>query len=121
MSKLFVPNRRCRRFLPFVLFISLSIFSLGLSFHRSLCESHTCLTSSFVISRFFWNPGSQGLDAFLRNGPEKIISLSAYLPYFELFLRMRNCKTSGSLINPLFHSVLLKAMFCRDFIVSINL
>ena len=63
----------------------------------------------------FWNPGSEGIDAFVMNWHGEI---NYGCPPICLILRvlhhMSNCKASGSLIVPLWHSAPFWPMICPD-------
>ena len=63
----------------------------------------------------FWNPGSEGIDAFVMNWHGEY---NYACPSISLILHvlhhMSNCKASGSLIVPLWHSAPFWPMICPD-------
>ena len=69
-------------------------------------------------SRFnsrFWNPGSEGIDSFVMDwaGENNFICPPVSL-IPRVLLHMRNCKASGTLIVPLWHSAPFWPMICSD-------
>ena len=63
----------------------------------------------------FWNPGSEGIDAFVMNWHgENNYSCPPICLILRVLHHMRNCKASGSLIVPLWHSAPFWPMICPD-------
>jgi len=63
----------------------------------------------------FWNPGSEGIDALVMNWDgENIYACPPICLILRVVLHMRNCKDSGSLIVPLWHSAHFWPMICPD-------
>lgn len=63
----------------------------------------------------FWNPGSEGIDAFVMNWDgENNYACPPICLILRVVPHMRNCKDSGSLIVPLWHSAHFWPMICPD-------
>ena len=63
----------------------------------------------------FWIPGSEGIGVFVMNwhGENNYVCPPICLILRALY-HMRNCKASGSLIVPLWHSAPFSPMICPD-------
>ena len=59
----------------------------------------------------FWNPGSEGIDSFVMDWARE--NNFVCLPVCLVLLHMRNCKASGTLIVPAWHS--LGSFLAHDF------
>ena len=63
----------------------------------------------------FWNPGSEGIDSFVMDwaGENNFVCPPVCL-IPRVLLHMRNCKASGTLVVPLWHSAPFWPMICAD-------
>ena len=63
----------------------------------------------------FWNPGAEGIDAFVMDwARENNYVCPPVCLVLRVLLHMRNCKASGSLVVPLWHSAPFWPMICPD-------
>ena len=63
----------------------------------------------------FWNPGSEGIDAFVMDWRgENNYACPPICLILRVLHHMRNCKASGSLIVPFWHSAPFWPMICPD-------
>ena len=70
------------------------------------------------LARFnsrFWNPGSEGVDSFVRDWAGENNCVCPPICLFpRVLLHMHSCKASGTLIVPLWHSAPVWPMICAD-------